>query len=82
MSHDRIIDQAEVAITLGPFFHEHSQLTKAQKRDVRRLARVVHERQLGAAAAALQLEFEHWQREEIDIFALRSCFAKMRRGSR
>jgi hypothetical protein len=44
--------------------------TKAQRKEIRRLAGLAHERELGAAAGQLGLQFERWRRGEIDVFAL------------
>lgn len=45
-------------------------MTKAQRREVRRLAGVVYERELAAALGQLESAFGRWHRGEIDAFAL------------
>ncbi|HUJ11761.1 MAG TPA: hypothetical protein VL171_17260 [Verrucomicrobiae bacterium] len=54
--------------------------TKAQKREIRRLAGLAHERELSAAARELQSEFERWQRGEIDVFVLNDKIHKFHDG--
>jgi hypothetical protein len=54
--------------------------SKAQRREIRRLAGMAHERELDAAAAELQLEFERWRRKEIDVFVLNDHIHKFHDG--
>jgi hypothetical protein len=44
--------------------------TKAQRRELRRLNSLAHERELGAAAGRLQEEFERWRRGGMNVFDL------------
>jgi hypothetical protein len=44
--------------------------TKANKRKLRQLAGVAHERELAAELAKLEAEFARWRRGEIDPFEL------------
>jgi hypothetical protein len=44
--------------------------TKSQKKRLRHLAGVAHERELSKASEALLGEFRRWQAGEIDVFAL------------
>lgn len=44
--------------------------SKSQRKELRRLAGLAHERELSAATAELQSQFERWRRGEIDVFAL------------
>jgi len=45
-------------------------LTKAQIKEVRKLAGLAYERELAKAAGDLQGQFESWRRGEIDVFKL------------
>lgn len=45
-------------------------LTKSQKRELRRVVRLAHERELGAALTALEAEFRRWRAGEIDVHEL------------
>lgn len=44
--------------------------TKAQRRELRRLAGLAYERELARATGELQAEFERWRRGELDVFVL------------
>ena len=44
--------------------------SKAQKREVRRLAGLAHERELAAAVDNLRAQFERWRAGEFDVFEL------------
>jgi len=55
-------------------------LTKAQRREVRKLAGLAHEKELAAAAIELQSEFERWRRGEIDVFVLNDHIHKFHDG--
>jgi hypothetical protein len=55
-------------------------LTKAQRREVRRLAGVAHERELATAVEALQVDFNRWRSGEMDVFALNECIHKFHNG--
>ena len=44
--------------------------TKSQKREIRRLAAIAHERELTQAATKLLQQFHRWQKKEIDVFQL------------
>jgi hypothetical protein len=44
--------------------------SKAERREIRRLAGVAHERELSNAAADLQARFADWREGRIDVFAL------------
>ena len=54
--------------------------TKAQKREIRRLAGLAYERELFAAAAALEEDFKRWRRGELDVFALNEQIHKYHNG--
>lgn len=54
--------------------------TKAQRREIRRLAGLAHERELGVAAGRLQAEFERWRRGEFDVFVLNDHIHKFHDG--
>ncbi|HTB83844.1 MAG TPA: hypothetical protein VK742_09340 [Candidatus Sulfotelmatobacter sp.] len=45
-------------------------LTKAQLKEVRKLAGMAYERELAKAVGDLQEQFESWRRGEMDVFAL------------
>jgi hypothetical protein len=55
-------------------------LTKAQRREVRRLAGSAYKRELSAAAAALEEKFNRWRRGELDVFALNEQIHKYHDG--
>jgi hypothetical protein len=55
--------------------------TKAQRRQIRHLAGLAYERELGAAAGELEREFERWRRGEIDVFALSEHIHKFHNGA-
>jgi hypothetical protein len=55
--------------------------TKAQKREIRRLAGLAYERELAKAAGELQSEFERWRGGEIDVFALNDHIHKFHDGA-
>jgi hypothetical protein len=54
--------------------------TKAQQREIRRLAGLAHERDLSSAAGQLQSEFDRWRRGEIDVFVLNDSIHKFHDG--
>ena len=54
--------------------------SKAQRREIRRLAGLAHEGELGTAAGQLQSEFERWRRGEIDVFALNDYIHRFHDG--
>jgi hypothetical protein len=54
--------------------------TKSQKREIRRLAGIAYEREMSAAAAALEEEFKRWRRGELDVFALNEQIHKFHNG--
>ncbi len=45
-------------------------LTKAQLKEVRKLAGLAYERELAKAVGDLQNQFESWRRGELDVFGL------------
>ncbi len=55
-------------------------LTKAQRREVRRLAGLAHERELAAAARVLDQSFERWRRGDMDVFALNQAIHEYHDG--
>ena len=54
--------------------------TKSERREIRRLADVAHERELSSAAADLQSVFEQWRSGRIDVFALNEQIHKYHDG--
>jgi hypothetical protein len=56
------------------------QFTKAQKREIRRLVGLAHERELSTAAEELLREFECWRRGGIDVFVLNEQIHKFHNG--
>jgi hypothetical protein len=54
--------------------------TKAQRREIRRLAGLAHERELGTATGQLQSEFDRWRRGEVDVFVLNDHIHKFHDG--
>ena len=54
--------------------------TKAQRHEIRRLAGLAYEKELGTAAGDLQSEFERWRRGEIDVFVLNEQIHKFHDG--
>jgi len=58
----------------------NERFTKAQRKELRRLSGLAHERELGAAATQLGLQFERWRRGEIDVFALNEEIHKFHDG--
>lgn len=55
-------------------------LTKRQKAELRRLAALAHERELSAVVGDLQVEFQQWQKGEINVFALNESIHKFHHG--
>ena len=55
-------------------------ITKAQKRELRRLAALAHERDLAAAAGALEQQFNLWRQGRLDVFALNEEIHKYHNG--
>ena len=49
---------------------QNALLTKSQKRELRRLAGLAHERELSAAAQELAVSFDAWRSGKIDVFTL------------
>jgi hypothetical protein len=54
--------------------------TKAQRRRLRELAGLAHERELSVALRALHADFDRWQREELDTFELCARIHEFERG--
>jgi hypothetical protein len=54
--------------------------TKAQRREIRRLGSLAHERELGTAAEQLRFEFDRWRSGEIDVFTLNDHIHKFHDG--
>ena len=54
--------------------------SKAERREVRRLAGLAHERELISAAAELQAAFESWRTGKIDVFSLNEQIHKYHDG--
>lgn len=54
--------------------------TKEQRRELRRLAGLAHERELSTAAGSLEGEFGRWRRGEIDVFQLNEHIHKFHDG--
>jgi hypothetical protein len=55
-------------------------ITKKQRAELRRLAGLAHERELGAAIRDLELDFERWRKGEISVFALNESIHKFHNG--
>ena len=55
--------------------------TKAQRKEIRRLAGVAYERELSAASAQLESEFARWRKGEIDVFGLNELIHKFHNGA-
>lgn len=55
-------------------------LTKAQRREVRRLTGLAHERELAAAARALDESFAQWRDGLMDVFALNQAIHQYHDG--
>ncbi len=64
----------------GAFMMNAPTFTKSQKREIRRLAGIAYEREMSAAAAALEEEFKRWRRGELDVFALNEQIHKFHNG--
>ena len=56
-------------------------LTKAQKRRLRDLAALAHERELASASAVLLERFRRWERKEIDVFELNNEIHEFHNGT-
>jgi hypothetical protein len=54
--------------------------TKAERREIRRLAGLAHERELRSAAADLHAKFKEWRDGKIDVFALNEHIHKYHDG--
>jgi hypothetical protein len=54
--------------------------TKAQRKEIRRLAGLAHEKELSTAAGQLHSEFDRWRRGEIDVFVLNDHIHKFHDG--
>ena len=54
--------------------------TKTERREIRRLAGLAHERELSSAVADLQSTFEQWRNGKIDVFALNDQIHKYHDG--
>lgn len=54
--------------------------TKAQKREIRRLAGLAYKREMSSAAAALEEDFKRWRRGELDVFELNEQIHKHHDG--
>jgi hypothetical protein len=67
-------------LTLCPQKMSSHPFTKAQRREIGRLAGLAHERELSAAAAELQSQFEKWRCREIDVFILNEQIHKFHDG--
>jgi hypothetical protein len=67
--------------TLGLLDMNMRSFTKAQRREIRRLAGLAHERELDTAAGQLQSEFDRWRRREIDVFVLNDHIHKFHDGT-
>lgn len=55
-------------------------LTKAQMKEVRKLAGVAYERELAKAARDLRDQFDSWQRGEMDVFELNERIHQFHNG--
>ena len=53
---------------------------KAQRKELRRLAGVAHERELGTALAALQVQFEEWNAGKLDVHGLSDAIHQFHNG--
>ena len=53
---------------------------KAQRKELRRLAAVAHERELGPALAALQVQFEEWNGGKLDVHGLSDAIHQLHNG--
>jgi hypothetical protein len=69
-----------MGLCLFAFVMNAQTLTKAQKRELRRLAATAHERELAVAVTALENEFNRWRRGEMDVFALNEQIHKYHDG--
>jgi hypothetical protein len=56
------------------------ELTKAERREMRRLAGIAYERDLSNAATELQAQFQEWRDGKIDVFALNEQIHKYHHG--
>jgi hypothetical protein len=57
------------------------EFTKAQRREVRRLAALAHERELSQAVGVLRLELDRWQRGEMSVFDLNERIHQFHNGA-
>ncbi len=53
---------------------------KAQRKELRLLAGVAHERELGTALAALQVQFEEWNAGKLDVHGLSDAIHQFHNG--
>jgi hypothetical protein len=56
------------------------ELTKSQKRNIRELAGLAHERELGQELGKLEEQFAHWRRGGIDAHALSEVIHEFHNG--
>jgi hypothetical protein len=56
-------------------------LTKAQRREIRRLCAVAHERELSQVTAQLAADCDRWRQNEIDVFELVERIHKFHDGA-
>ncbi len=59
---------------------QSSLLTKSQRRELRRLAGLAHERELSAAAQDLAFSFDAWRSGKIDVFKLNEAVHRYYNG--
>jgi hypothetical protein len=55
-------------------------LTKAQRRELRRIAGLAHERELAAALTALEEQFRRWRAGEIEVHDLNDAIHQFHQG--
>jgi len=55
-------------------------MSKAQKREIRKLEGVAYEREMADAVSKLQAEFERWRQGEMDVFELNERIHKFHDG--
>jgi hypothetical protein len=53
---------------------------KAQRKELRRLAAVAHERELGTTLAALQVQFQEWHAGKLDVHGLSDAIHQFHNG--
>src|SRR5213596_1656285 len=53
---------------------------KAQRKELRRLAGVAHERELGTALVALQAQFQAWHAGQLDVHELSDAIHQFHNG--